>query len=57
MSLYIGMLFESQGGEDIRIEGIGWDWLVGRDEIGEPQFYRFDSNNEMLTWLHEHRRK
>ena len=56
MNPCIGMLFVGQDREDVRIEGIGWDWFVGRDDIGEPIFYRFDSNIQMLTWLNEHRR-
>ena len=52
----VGMLFINKDREDSRIEAIGWDWFVGRDEIGEPRFYRFDSNIEMLVWLGEHRR-
>lgn len=56
MNPYIGMLFVGQDGEDARIEGIGWDWLVGRDDIGEPSFYAFNSNREMLAWLDEQRR-
>ena len=56
MNPCIGMLFKDQDREDVRIEGIGWDWFVGRNNRGETSFYTFDHNIQLLTWLNEHMR-
>ena len=51
MSPYIGMMVVAKLDLEIRIEGIGYDWIVGRDEIGEPKFFSFNSHKEMLVWI------
>jgi hypothetical protein len=34
-----------------RIESFGCDWIVARDEKGEPIFAIFDSTEEMETYI------
>jgi len=57
MNPYIGMMIcDYIAGEEYRIEGIGFDWIVGRDEIGKPVFYSFDTNQEMLGYIEDCRK-
>ena len=51
MNPYIGMMIVAALDLEIRVEGIGCDWVVGRNEIGEPKFFSFNSNKEMLVWI------
>lgn len=59
MSIYIGMMlygycngyFGRDSHENKRIEAIGHDWVVVREENGVPSFARFKSNGEMTTML------
>ena len=57
MNPYIGLLLFDYHNEEVRIEGIGCDWIVARNELAEPVFYGFDSNNEMLAWISECRER
>lgn len=46
---YFGRDFYAPSGA--RVEAIGWDWVVIRDEYGFPRFATFDSNEDLVASL------
>jgi len=46
---YCDGFFGRDSYEPKRIEGIGADWVVVREEDGTPNFARFESNLQMLA--------